>query len=252
MFKLKTQRHLLSAVLPVVGAMYNTPPAGGGDGGGAGGGAGGSGSGAGGAGGGNNPPAPKKIELTEDELTARVTAATSAALEAERTRLANEQAEKDRKAAEDKAKADGDLQKQIDLAEEKRSTEETKRKDAERRAKVAEVSVSLRDHLAADDERKPYLTNAPDIMLHVEKKLTVEMTDAQVEQLIADETTAFIARTAPKKAPGGGVPPGPSRNKLPSNAFPQRRTPAPAGGDGGSGDAGPPAPRRFGSLTWNG
>lgn len=159
-----------------------------------------------GGGGGTPPkkkdkPEPKKIELTAEDLEAKL----AAARDEERTKLADErQKEKD-----DAARAEAEKRGEFETIA---ADEKNKRVAAERRAQLAEVNVQLRDHLAANHTE--YLANAPDIMLHVASKLDADAKTADIRKAIADESTAFVART-----PRGRVtpPPAPLPNRQNAN-----------------------------------
>lgn len=160
----------------------------------------------------SDPPQPKKIELTEDELNARI----FAAAEAERKRLADERQREKEEAERKKAEEQGEYQKIAKQEEEKRTAAEQKAAAAERRAQLAEVNIALRDHLAGDDARRAYLNNAPDIMLHVEKALAADAKPEDVAKLIEKETAAFIQRTGAAQGTRGTGGPGANRGKLPA------------------------------------
>jgi membrane protein involved in colicin uptake len=177
----------------------------------------------GGAGGGGKddpPPQPKpneapKLQLTEAELQQKIADATNAALAAERKK----REEADAKALEEgerkKAEEQGEYQKLAEADRAKREAAEQQRDEAIRRAQLAEVNIQLRDYLAADD-RKQFLANAPDIMLHVEKELAPDAKSEDVAKLIEKKTAEFVARTAPAKAGAQGAPSGGARGKLPA------------------------------------
>lgn len=151
---------------------------------------------------------PAKLELTEEELTARTTSAVEAALKRERDAAAEAKKKVDDEAAAAKAKADGDLQKQIELAETNRQKEADRAAAAERRAQISEVNIQLRDHLAGDKDRAAFLSNAVDIMGHIEKELKPDAKPDEIKKLIADQAKAFIDRSGPRRA--GGPPPNPT------------------------------------------
>jgi hypothetical protein len=171
----------------------------------------------GGSGSGGKPPETQatKLELTEQELHERTNAAVKSALDAERKKRDSDDAKTREEAERKKAEEQGEFQKIAAQADEKREKAEKDRDDALRRAQLAEVNVQLRDYLAHDD-RKAFLANAPDIMLHVEKELPADAKPEDVAKLIEKKTAEFIARTAPTKGGAHGAPAGGARGKLPA------------------------------------
>jgi hypothetical protein len=169
----------------------------------------------------NNPPAspaPAKPEpekpvtgIPEDEVQRRITAALE-----ERDRKAADEKQKETEERE-RAEAEkrGEFQKVAEQEQTKREAAEQKAAEAERRAQLAEVNVSLRDHLAS--KHPDYLSNAADIMLHVEKTLAPDAKPDAVAKLIEEQAKAFVERT-PRQKPIGGAPPAPTRgNRIPEN-----------------------------------
>jgi hypothetical protein len=170
------------------------------------------------------PNDPKKIELTEDEIEQRTQSAVNAALEKDRkkreTDAAKEKEERERKEAEEQGK----YKELSDKADERRSEAEEKAAAAERRAQLAEVNIELRDYLGSTDELLPYLPNAVDIMVHVEKKLAADAKAEDVTRIIKEEAKAFAERTG--KVKKTGLPPeGPSRTPVRPPANPNRPNP---------------------------
>lgn len=181
----------------------------------------------GGGGGGDDKPGDDgKLTLTQAELDQRIAAATEAAAKAERDRaVADRQREKE-EAERKKAEEQGEYQKVAQQEEAKRKEAEARAAAAERRALLADVNVQLRDHLAATDALKPFLGNAPDIMLHVEKKLGDDAKPDDIAKLIDAEAKSFAARTTAGKGAAGGAPAGGQRGKLPAGQHsPETRQP---------------------------
>lgn len=162
---------------------------------------------AGGAGGGapkkEDPPAVTKIELTEDELKSKI----DAALELERKKAATDRQKEKEEAERKKAEEQGEYQKVAETERGKREEAERSAAAAERRAQLAEVNISLRDHLAA--KHPDYQANAADIMLHVERKLAADAKPDDVKKVIEAEAKGFVERTPrarvtpPPPAPSG-------------------------------------------------
>lgn len=183
---------------------------------------------------GNSAPEPKRIELTEAEIEQRTKAAVEAALKAERDKAADE-ARKAKEAADaEEAKKRGEFEKLAQQEQAKREKAEQRVAEAERKALLADVSVQLRDHLA--EKHPEYLTNAPDIFLHVKEKLEDDAEPDAIAKLIADEAKAFAERTGKAKA---GPPAAPSRSSRAPADLPKPQQPANG------------APR-FGTVTWHG
>lgn len=161
----------------------------------------------------------KKIELTEEELEAKI----NEKLEAHKAK-AKEKADKDKADAEEKAKnekllAEGqwkELEKKKDL----------EIQEANHRAMLADVNVKLRDHLTA--KHPEYLANAVDIMVHIEREVKNDTKPEEVVKIIEAQAKAFVDRT-PKAKPAGGLPKTPrggSGNPVEGN--PQNTPTAPA------------------------
>lgn len=157
------------------------------------------------------PPAkdPKKIELTEDEIQARI----DAAVKKRDDDAAKKDADAKAKAEEEEAKKRGEFEKIAATAEEKRKAAEDKAAASERRAQLAEVKGQLHDHLA--DKHPDYVRNATDIMLHVEKKLPADAKPDDIAKLIEEEAKSFVERT-PRASSTSGAPGGATRGKIPS------------------------------------
>lgn len=171
----------------------------------------------------NTPPAPTpepkppKPEpdpnpgIPEDEVQRRITAALE-----ERDRKAAEEKQREKEERErEEAEKRGEFQKVAEQEQAKREQAEEKAAAAERRAQLAEVNVQLRDHLAS--KHPDYLSNAADIMLHVEKALPADAKPEAVAKLIDEQAKAFVERT-PRQKPIGGAPANIGRsNPIPTN-----------------------------------
>lgn len=157
---------------------------------------------------GKEKPAPevKKIELSEDELQTRIDAALEKERETHAATAKREKEEAERKTAEEK----GEYKTLAEKEKASREASDARAAEAERRAQLAEVNVSLRDHLAT--KHPEYLANAADIMLHVKDKLAADAKPADVSKLIEAESKAFVDRT-----PRGRVaPPNPAASARPA------------------------------------
>jgi dTMP kinase len=158
-----------------------------------------------------NKPATPPTGLTEEQVQARVEAALAEERKKADATKAKETEERERAEAEKR----GEFQKVAEQEQTKREAAEQKAAEAERRAQLAEVNVSLRDHLAS--KHPDYLSNAADIMLHVEKTLAPDAKPDAVAKLIEEQAKAFVERT-PRQKPIGGAPPAPTRgNRIPEN-----------------------------------
>jgi hypothetical protein len=154
------------------------------------------------------PTGPKKLELSEDELQSRIDAAIEKEREKHQTAAQKEKDEADRKAAEEK----GEFKTLAEKERAEREKSDARAAEAERKAQLLEVNLSLRDHLAA--KHPEYLANAADIMLHVKDKLAADAKPADITKLIEAEAKAFVERTPrgkvapPPPAPSGRASPG--------------------------------------------
>jgi hypothetical protein len=124
--------------------------------------------------------------------------------EAQETALKEEkekrkQAEKEKRRRERAERGEDEEEEdpaEIAKAAELRAAEaEQRAAEAEKKALMADVSVRLRDYLTADNNLKPYLGNAPDIMLHVERALTPNATEQAITRLIESHVKAFVERS---------------------------------------------------------
>jgi hypothetical protein len=164
-------------------------------------------------GGGGAPPAPtkpddkgpKKIELTEDELNAKV----EAALTAERQKA---DAAAKRKADEDKRKADEEQGKWKELAD----TEKTRNAELAAENRTLKTRIALGDHLAA--KHPDYVARAKYILPLIpadtaDDGLAKAVEDAAAEFVTANPTQPKGSAGAPPAPRGGNVKPGGQGNK---------------------------------------
>lgn len=186
----------------------------------------------GGGGGGGTPPAnppqnqPKKLELSEDELQAKI----NAALDAERKK-ADDKAKKEREEAErKKAEEQGEFKTLLE-----RETEKSTTLAAENR--TLKVKLALGEHLAAKH---------PDYVGSAKYILPLVPADTKEEDLAkAVETAAveFVKDNPRQGKPSTGAPPAPPAT---GNRTATTVQPKPAATNGA-----PTAPR-FQSINWNG
>lgn len=150
---------------------------------------------------------PKKIELTEDELTQRIAAATEAALNKERETAAQKAQREKEEAEREKAEKDGEYQKLAEADRKRAEAAERDRDEARLTAKRADVNIQLRDYLA--EKHAEYVGVAKYIMPLVEFDLK---TDAkELEKRISAAADQYV-KDNPRK-PAGGSPGAPGRNQ---------------------------------------
>jgi hypothetical protein len=165
---------------------------------------------------------PDRIELTEDELTERITAAVTAAREEDKTK--RKQAEKEKRDRERRERGEDeeeeDPKEVIAKAEKRAADAEQEAAQAKRDATIAKIENKLRDYLVGN--YKEFLGNATDIMLHIEKALTPDATEQAISRLIEAHTKSFVERVKQAKgshgAPAGGI------RRLPLGTPPQPAT----------------------------
>jgi hypothetical protein len=162
------------------------------------------------------PPPPQPNP--EDTVKAAVEVARKQWEVDQQKKAAKEKEDAERKAAEEQGKWK-------ELADKERTDREKATAELStmhRENQLLKVDRQLRDYLA-DETRREYLGNAPDIMLHVEKRLEPDAKPEAVTKLIADEVKAFMDRT-PRGLRGNGAPPAPRAGKLPAgSALPPRK-----------------------------
>jgi hypothetical protein len=189
-------RHALSvATFPIIAALYgqhNRALAPDGDGGGAGGGAGGDDKNKGKA-------EPKKIELTEEELSQRINAATVDAVKKAEEKAA---AAAKKKADDDAAKAakeQGDFKKLYDGEVELKKKAEQERDEARTETRSKHVEILLGRYLAKN--HKEYVDAAEWIRPHV--KFAPDDDDAKIEKAIKETVDQYV-KDNPRAAGSGG------------------------------------------------
>lgn len=158
--------------------------------------------------------APEKVELTPEELEAKLAEARELALKEDREK--RKQKEKEKRAEERKARGEDEEEEDpaevIKAAEQRAAEAEQRAAEAEKKSLMADVNVKLRDYLTSDTNLKPYLGNAPDIILHIERALPKDATDQAIHRLIESHTKAFVERS--KQGRTGTVQPSISRSKI--------------------------------------
>lgn len=142
--------------------------------------------------------APAKIELTEDELQARI----NAALTKEREKRAKDDAKAKEDADRKKAEQDGEFQKLAADAQAKREAAERERDAARLDKRKLEVKDRLRDYLA--EKHPAYATAAKWVMPAVEFDLTTD--DKDIDKRIAAAADAYVKDNPRASGTGGGAP----------------------------------------------
>jgi hypothetical protein len=169
----------------------------------------------GGGGGTTSPPAkpedkgPKKIELTDDELQAKI----DAALTAERQKA---DAAAKRKADEDKRKADEEQGKWKELSE----TEQKRNAELAAENRTLKTRIALGDHLAS--KHPDYVARAKYILPLIPGDVTDDglakaVEDAAAEFVTANPTQPKGSAGAPPAPRGGNVKPGGTQVKPTDN-----------------------------------
>lgn len=145
--------------------------------------------------------APKKIELTEEELTARLEAHAEAKLVKEREAAAKKaQAEKE-EAERVKAEKDGEFKTLAEKDRQARERAEQERDAARLETKRLSVKDSLRDYLA--EKHGAYVTAAKWIMPAIEFDLKTD--EAEIAKRIATAADEYV-KDNPRQASAGGAP----------------------------------------------
>lgn len=154
-------------------------------------------------------PEPKKVELTEDELQARMTAAVEADRQKREKADAKEKA--DREAEE--AKKRGEFEK---VAEQEKARADA----AEAKLRRRELQDAVRAHLKKD--HAGYEDNDVDVLAHVMANLAPDADEAITKRVIGEQARAFVERTPKAKA---NVPPPSSRDRIePNQPVPPKKT----------------------------
>lgn len=168
---------------------------------------------------------PKKIELTEEELTQRIAAATTEALNKERDAAAKKaQAEKE-EAERVKAEKDGEFKTLAEKDRQARERAEQERDAARLDAKRLSVKDKLRGLLA--EKHKDYLTAADWIMPAIDFDLKTE--EAEVEKRIGKAVEKYVAdnpRGSTTGTPGAGRTLKAQPNERPANDEKNGKPPA--------------------------
>jgi hypothetical protein len=145
--------------------------------------------------GGGGGDAPKKLEITEQELQDRIQAATAEAIKADRAerKKKEKQRKRDEEQAESEDEDEEDPREIISAAEQRAADAEQRAAEAEKKATMADVGVRLRDYLTAN--YKEFIGNAPDIILHIERALSAAPKEQEIIRLIEAQSKAFVERT---------------------------------------------------------
>ncbi len=144
---------------------------------------------------------PKKIELTEDELNAKITAAAEAAANRERDAAAKKaKAEKDAE-EEKRAKEQGEFKTLAEKADEKRQAAERERDAARLDKRRLEVKDRLRDYLA--EKHPAYVAVAKYITPLIEFDLTTDEKD--IDKRISAAADSYV-KDNPRQTGAGGAP----------------------------------------------
>jgi hypothetical protein len=144
---------------------------------------------------------PKKIELTEDELAARIKSETEAALNKERTAAADKAKKEKEEADRKKAEEQGEFKTLADKAEEKRLEAERERDAAKLETRKLAVKDQLRDYLA--EKHPQYASSARWIMPAIEFDLATD--DKDIAKRIAAAADEYV-KDNPRQAGPGGAP----------------------------------------------
>lgn len=142
-----------------------------------------------------NPPAePKKIELTEEELQARI----EAAVKKERDRAAAAAEEERKKREAEAARKAGEFEKLYNAEVEARKAEQQAREQAELRARRAEVYNRLASYLS---EKHPEYTAAAKYMQPL-LEITADTSDDDVEKQIKTVVEQYVKDNPRAKSVG--------------------------------------------------
>jgi hypothetical protein len=146
--------------------------------------------------GGGGDVTPEKLELTPDELEAKLQEARDAAIKDEREK--RKQAEKEKRRRERQERGEDEEPEEdpaeiVRKAEARAATAEQERDEAKKTALLAKVENKLRAYLL--DNFKEFVGNTLDIMLHIEKALDPNATEQAIVRLIESHSKAFVERT---------------------------------------------------------
>lgn len=202
-------------------------------------------------------PAPEQDDADDSPLTFskadlqkliddnRKEAAESAAKDAIAKREEEEKKARLKRRAKDAEESEEDLVDAATKAEARAAEAEQRAAAAERKALLKDVEVKLRDYLALN--HKEYLGNALDIMLHVEKAVPIDATDALITRIIDAQAKAFVERSKAARGTGGGAPGSAVRGRMAGTG--QQQTNQTSQQQGERQTAAAP---RFRTLNWHG
>jgi hypothetical protein len=139
----------------------------------------------------------KKIELTEDELTARISAATEAAVKKAKDDAAADAKKKADADAAKLAKEQGDFKKLYDGEVELKKVAERERDEARAAARAKDIEIALGRYLAKN--HKDYVDAAEWIRPHV--KVEADADEATVEKAIKDTVDQYVKANPRTPAP---------------------------------------------------
>lgn len=147
-----------------------------------------------------DPPAPKKIELTEDELNTRI----EAAKQSERDAATKAKKTADDAAAAEEARKKGEFEKVA-------NTEKEKRETAERENASLRIDIAIRDHLADEKLRDyagcaKYIKPQIDVAKASDPSKLAEAITAAVEQYVKDNPRSLAGKPPVPPGRSGGAP----------------------------------------------
>lgn len=176
-------------------------------------------------------PSAKKLELTEEELAARIAAASEAALKAEREAAAKKAAKEKDEAERKKAEEAGEFKKLADDERTRREEAERARDAALLDSKRAAVEKQIAAHVREHHKDHAGVNVEKWILPHVPFDLTT--TDDTLGKRIKEAVADYVKDHQPA-SPLSGAPSGSVRGKLPAG------TAAPAARDtNGEGNGAP-------------